>query len=400
MSALEKARALQEQISEWRRDFHMHPELGFREQRTPALVAEVLRSLGLDVRTGVGRTGVVGRLGSGSPVIAIRADMDALPIQESNAVPYASQTPGVMHACGHDAHTAILLATAKLLAEMPDRPAGEIRFLFQPCEEGSFCADEDGFSGAARMIEDGAVDGVDAIVALHVASEAPVGIVVIDDGFVSAAVDTFEAKIIGEACHGAYPHHGVDPIFLLGQVISNVQWIRSRRLNPMKPAVVTIASVHGGEAANAVPSFVKIGGTIRTFDDDIRTQIHSELENVMAVCRTLGGDYELKIIRGEPAGMNDARIAGVIREVSTQITGEGRTLRFGPSMGGEDFAYMQRKVPGAMFHLGAQIGNDNRPHHSPQFDLDESAFPIGAAIFVDSVCHLLRHPEIYRENPA
>lgn len=396
MTYLEKAREIQTQMSAWRRDFHAHPELGFQEQRTAAIVAETLRSFGLQVQTGIGRTGVVGRLGSGSPVIAIRADMDALPIQETSQTAYASQNSGMMHACGHDAHTAILLGTARLFAEMPDRPAGEIRFLFQPCEEGSVCADEEGLSGAPRMIEDGALDGVDAVIALHVASEAPVGIVIIDEGFVSAAVDTFEAKIIGEGCHGAYPHHGIDPIFLLGQVITSVQGIRSRRLDPMKPAVVTIASVHAGDAPNAIPEIVELSGTIRTFDAGIREQIHKELEGAFSVCRALGGNYELTIKRGSPAGSNDPRIAEAIRAVSSRITGPEKTIRYGPSMGGEDFAYMCQKAPGAMFHLGARIADENRPHHSPIFDIDEDSFPIGAAIFIDTVCHLLNNPQIYR----
>lgn len=394
MNYLETAQKLQAQMSAWRRDIHQHPELGFTEKRTPALVADTLRSLGIEVQTGVGRTGVVGRLGSGSPVIGIRADMDALPIQEENDVPYASQNPGVMHACGHDAHTAILLGTAKLLAEMPDRPPGEVRFLFQPCEEGSVCADDEGLTGASRMIEDGALNGIDAVIALHVASDGLSGVVVIDEGYIHASVDTFEARIIGEACHGAYPHQGIDPIFLLGQVINAVQGIRSRRLNPMAPSVVTIASVHGGDAPNAIPAAVELKGTIRTFDDEIRTQIHEELEKAFSICRALGGGYELNIRHGAPAVYNDPNVAQVIREVAREIVGDAQTATYGPTMGAEDFAFMAKSAPGAMFHLGARIGDKNRPHHSPIFNIDEQCFPVGVAVFASTVCRLLKNPEL------
>ncbi len=195
MNLLEQAHSIEDQLIGWRRDIHQHPELGFEEVRTSALVAETLRGMGITVRTNVGKTGVIGSLGSGHPVIGIRADMDALPIQEANDVPYASTHPGLMHACGHDAHTAILLGVARLLSELPDRPPGEIRFLFQPCEEKQ---DADGLSGASRMISDQALDGVDAVIALHIASEAPVGIVVIDDGPIHAAADAFEAVIKGQ----------------------------------------------------------------------------------------------------------------------------------------------------------------------------------------------------------
>jgi len=220
---LDRAKALQEDLIRWRRTIHQHPELGFQEFKTAEFMAETLRLLGLRVRTKVGRTGVVGYLEEGKPVVALRADMDALPIEEANDVPYASQVPGVMHACGHDAHTAILLGVAVLLRE--EELPGQVRFLFQPAEEVN---DEEGKSGAARMIEDGAMEGVDVVLSLHVNSNLPVGTIDIDNPHISASVDTFYATLIGKGCHGAYPHRGVDTIFILGQVINAIYGIVSR----------------------------------------------------------------------------------------------------------------------------------------------------------------------------
>lgn len=384
---LERARVLQEQIVAWRREVHKHPELGFQEHRTAQLVADALRDIGIRVETGIGKTGVVGHLGEGRPSVGIRADMDALPLQEANDVPYASRTPGVMHACGHDAHVGILLGVAKLLSEMKDRPSGEIRFLFQPCEEDQ---DDEGKSGAVRMIEDGALEGLDAVIALHVASEIPVGKVEIDSGYALAAVDSFDATLVGAGCHGAYPHKGVDPIFILAQVINAVHGIRARRINPVRPAVISFGSIHAGDANNVIPNEVKINGTIRSYDDETRHQLWEELEKALGVARVLGGDYQLVIEEGFPSTYNDPEIAGIIRQVAEEMLGQDGLYPPEPSMGAEDFSYMARKAPAAMFMLGAQIGQENRPHHSPIFDLDESAFPIGAAVLAEVACRLLR----------
>ena len=223
-------RTMQDQIIAWRRDFHTHPELGFQEHRTAEVVADLLSGMSLRVETGVGKTGVVGFLGKGRPAIGIRADMDALPLQEANDVDYASRTPGIMHACGHDAHMAILLGVAQYMSQMEHRPAGEVRFLFQPCEEGW---DHDGEEWRrTHAFEDGALEGLDAALALHVMSNIPAGFVQICDGPALAAVDAFRARIIGKGGHGAYPHTSIDPIFILAQVINAVQGIRSRRIAP------------------------------------------------------------------------------------------------------------------------------------------------------------------------
>jgi len=387
MSFLDQARELEEQIVSWRRDIHQHPELGFEETRTARLVAEEMRNLGLEVEVGVGKTGVVARLGEGKPAIGIRADMDALPIQEANDVPYASQTPGVMHACGHDAHTAILMGVAKMLHAMPDRPEGEIRFLFQPCEEKW---DAEGYSGATRMIDDNALEDLDAVIALHVSSETEAGHVIIGSGHVLAAVDTFDAKIIGEGCHGASPHKGLDPLFIQAQVVNAIHGIVARRVDPVEPAVVTIGAIHGGSVHNVIPAEVEIMGTIRTTSEEIRSLIHEELDKAFQIARILGGDYELKIQRGYPSLYNDPSVSDLIETVAAEMIG-GDGLEPGKlQMGAEDFAYMAQKAPGAMFMLGVKKDEINRPHHSPIFDIDEKPLPIGAAVLAETAVRLLR----------
>ncbi len=380
------ASAIQEQIIAWRRDFHMHPELGFQEFRTAGVVANELRAMGLEVMTGVGKTGVVGVLGEGKPVVGIRADMDALPILEMNAVDYRSQNDGVMHACGHDSHTAMLLGVAKILSEMPNRPAGEIRLFFQPCEE---TADEDQKSGAMRMIEDGALDGVDRVIALHVASDLTAGKIVIMDEFISAAVDDFYVTITGKGCHAAHPDTGIDPIFIVAQVINAIQGIRSRRINPTKPAVVTIGSIHGGAATNVIPDEVTISGTMRSFDDETRQNLWKELEAALGVARALGGDFQLDLRKGCPSVYNAPEVTAVMRQTARDLFGDDSLAEDEPGMGGEDFSYMTRKAPGAMFHLGAKLDEVDRPHHNPKFDINEGAFRVGAAMLAETAVRLL-----------
>jgi amidohydrolase len=386
MDFLEKARDIEGQIIAWRRDIHMHPELGFEETRTARLVADNLRDMGIEAEIGVGITGVVARIGEGRPAIGIRADMDALPIQEENDVPYKSQTPGVMHACGHDAHTAILLGVAKMLSEADDRPPGEIRLLFQPCEEKW---DAEGNSGATRMIDDNALEDLDAVIALHMASQLPSGQIRIGEGHLMAAVDTFEATIMGEGCHGASPHTGIDPIYIFAQVVNAIQGIRSRRLNPIEPSVVTVGSVNAGIAPNVIPSEVRLSGTIRSYNEETRSQIHEELDKAFSVARALGGDYTLNISRGYPSLYNDPAVAQLIQQIATDRFGAENVVEAERRMGAEDFSYMAQKAPGAMFNLGAQFDEMNRPHHSPIFDIDEKSFHVGAAMLAETAVRLL-----------
>ena len=382
---LNRAQQLQDQLSHWRRDLHMHPELGFEEVRTAALVSRVLEALGYRVRTGVGRTGVVGERGTGSPVVAIRADMDALPIQEENRVPYASTAPGVMHACGHDAHTAIALGVATLLTEKSF--PGTIRFLFQPSEEKS---DEEGFSGAQRMAQDGAMKGVDAVLALHVHAGTPVGEISTGAGPVSAGVDTFSAIINGRGAHGAYPHKGTDPIHVAAHVILALHGIVSRRLNPFDAAVITVGSVHAGQASNVIPEKVEMSGTIRYENPEVQVILHDQIERAMAIAKTMGGDYQLEIRTGSPPVINDERIADLLQEVAQEMLGAGQVTAREKGMGAEDFAVFTDLAPGAMFRLGCQIEGDPREGHHPRFDLDERCLPIGAAILAETSLRLLR----------
>lgn len=382
---LNRAQALADQLTAWRREFHMHPELSFQETRTAARVVETLTPLGYRVRTGVGRTGVVAERGAGSPLVAIRADMDALPIQEANNVPYASRVPGVMHACGHDAHTAIGLGVATLLAQEP--LAGTIRLLFQPAEEA---ADEEGLSGAPRMVADGAMAGVDHVLALHVDSMLAVGEIGLEAGPITAGVDTFYVSVIGQGGHGSAPHDVIDPIYLSGHALLALHGIVSRRLHPWAPAVISVGSIHGGQADNVIPERVEMSGTIRFMTRKIQQQIHAEIDRALGVVRALGGDYELKIVIGGPPVLNDAGVTAVLRQVVNDLIGDGHIPEPQREMGAEDFAEMTALAPGAMFGLGCRIGEEVRLAHSPTFDVDERSLPIGAAVLAEAALRLLR----------
>jgi len=387
MDYLEKATEIEEQIIAWRREIHAHPELGFEETKTAHLVVESLREMGVECQTGVGRTGVVARLGDGrGPKIGIRADMDALPLQEETDLPFASTVPGKMHACGHDAHTAMLLGVARILHDVPDLN-GEIRLLFQPSEERW---DEDGISGATAMIADDALAELDAVLALHVNSRNPVGTVDVSDGYASAAADMFYALIKGEGCHGAEPHTGVDPIWIAAQVINAVQAIRSRRTDPTTGSVISMGAIQGGEAPNVIPHEVHINGTIRTFDEAIRNQVHEELDRALAIAKTLGGDYTLEISKGYPPMYNDPKMAQLLRDIASEFLGADNVRVGAPAMYGEDFSYMQRKAPGVMISLGAKYDDRNRPHHSPIFALGEESFKYGTAIMAEAAIRLLK----------
>jgi amidohydrolase len=380
---LNKAQELSPQIVTWRRDFHMHPELGFQETRTAGVVARHLQEWGYQVRTGVGKTGVVGDIGSGKPMVAIRADMDALPIQEANDVPYKSQNDGVMHACGHDAHTAIALGTAKLLSQ--EDFSGTIRFLFQPAEE---MEDDEGLSGAPRMIEDGALEGVDYAIALHVAANIEEGNIELDE-YAAAGVDTFYAKITGKGGHGSTPHKVVDPIFISGHVILAIHNIVSRRLRPFDPAVISIGMIKGGQVDNVIPAEVDLSGTIRYLNPDTQKLIHAEIERAMEIAKTMGGDYELRIVEGYQPMNNHPEVIAQIRSVIEDTIGLDKLVEPEPEMGAEDFGFFIQDIPGAMFFLGCEIEGDTRRHHDSRFDINEECLPLGAAIMAQSALRLL-----------
>lgn len=381
----DRAQEMQHQLSTWRRDFHMHPELGFEENRTSARVAKILEDLGLRVRRGVGRTGVVADLGAGKPVIAIRADMDALPLQEANPVPYASQNPGVMHACGHDAHTAMALGTASLLVQ--ERFSGTVRFLFQPAEE---VGDAEGLSGAPRMIQDGALEGVDLVIATHVDAATPVGDIRLEAGPASAGVDSWFATILGRGSHGAKPNEGIDPFNITAHVIQALNGIVSRRLSPIDPAVVSIGTLHGGQAENVIPDRVEMSGTLRFMETRVQKQIHAEIRRAFELARTLGGDYELRFEIGGVPMQNHPIAVKLIGETATDLLGGDHVLPMEKELGAEDFGCFSERVPGAMFMLGTRIENDERYGHNPRFDIDERALPIGTAIFAESALRFLK----------
>jgi amidohydrolase len=388
---LDKAKQLSSELIRLRRDIHRHPELSFQEFRTARVVAETLQEIGgIKVKTGVGKTGVVGDLGTGTgPTIAIRADMDALPIEETTDAEYISVNEGVMHACGHDAHTAILLGVAHLLKDSfaNGELQGNVRFLFQPSEENT---DDEGKSGASRMIEEGAMDGVDAVIALHVDSTSPAGIISTCPGWGSAAVDSFEAWIMASGGHGAYPHKGSDPIWMMGPVLMALHGIVARRVDPMQPAVLSLGEIHAGTASNVIPHEVYIHGTLRSFDSVVREQLIKEVERALSVVQPLGGEFRLNIERGYPAGWNNPAVSGWLSTVAANLLDPASVLTRPSGMGAEDFAYMCQKAPGAMFMLGAAIGdNIKRGHHTNIFDIDESVLPVGAAILAETARRFL-----------
>lgn len=389
---LDKARALESEIIRLRREIHAHPELAFQEVRTAQLVADTLREIGgVEIRTGVGITGVVGEIGNGDgPVIGIRADMDALPIIENVDVSFASQSAGTMHACGHDAHTAILLGVAHLLkAEFASGELrGKVRFLFQPAEESTGGKHQ---SGAPMMIDDGALDGVDHTIALHVDSTTPTGTIKLRSGRSTAAVDSFKGWITGTGGHGAYPHQGTDPLWMLIPVMSTLHGIVARRIDPLHPAVMSLGVVRGGTVSNVIPAEVYLEGTLRSFDPDVREQLINEVERALAVSRALGGDYRIDVERGYPSGYNDETVTGWMNNVITDLVGAQAIDTNAGGMGAEDFSYMTQRAPGAMFMLGAAT-NDGvyRTHHTPIFDLDESSFALGAAVLAETARRYLK----------
>jgi amidohydrolase len=380
VSVLDRAEALKSQLIEIRRTIHRHPEFGFEEFETARLVCTVLEQLGIRFRPGVASTGVIAEIGEGKPVIALRADMDALPITERTGLSFASQVPGMMHACGHDAHTSALLGAAMLLVETR-LPRGSVRLIFQPAEE---TADEDGKSGAVRMVEAGAMNDVDAVVALHNIVDQPPGTVLVSRGPILAATDAFELVIRGKASHGAYPHRGVDAIVLAAQVINAIQSIVARRIDPMEAGVVTVGTVVGGRKANIIADRVELTGTIRSFDPAVRQRILKGLEEACGLAKWQGGDYELTLRKGHPATVNDPELTMLVRRVA-----QGLGFQVGqeaPSPVSEDFSLFSSMAPGVYFLVGAAL-EDGRPMrfaHNAEFDLDERFLPIAAAMLAET----------------
>lgn len=391
-SILEESKALSKQITQWRRHLHANPELGFQEVKTARFITSRLQELGLEPRVNVGRTGVVASLGTGKPCIALRADMDALPIQDSKKTQkYKSIKKGVMHACGHDAHVAMLLGAATILTRNRDIVSkGEIRFIFQPYEEGQ---DKDGIGGADAMMKDGVLEGVDVIIGQHIHAELDPGSFQIKDGFFSAAVDTFYGEIHGKGCHGAYPHEGIDPIFITAQIINAVQAIISRRIDPLEPSVISFGKIHAGTAANIIPSKVQVAGTIRSLNSEIRSQLKKDLKRVFQLSHQFGGSYKLKITEGYPSIENNTKLVKLLRNVAYDLLTPEKVLDGGLGMGAEDFSVFSSTIPGAFFYLGAAL-NPPRMHHAPDFDIDDSILYLGTAILAEATIRFLKN---YRE---
>ncbi|WP_461178962.1 M20 metallopeptidase family protein [Virgibacillus ainsalahensis] len=383
----DKAEAIESQLSQWRRELHANPELSFQEMETSQMVARILNQIpDMDVMTGAGYpTAIVGTLSSGEgPTFAIRADMDALPIQEENMHNYRSVLPGVMHACGHDAHTAILLGAAHVLGEgfQNGELKGTVKFLFQPAEER---VDEHGLSGAQYMIQAGVLDDVDAVTALHMSPENPLGEIKVHDGYSMANVDVFEAAIYGAGGHGAYPHLGTDPVWMLASVLQALYGITGRTVSPLDPAVLSVGSIQGGAASNVIPSEIQVKGTIRSYNPTVRKSILAQLDNAFSMVKALGGNYELTIIPEDPSLKNDSVVNQFIKHSIHELYPQFTVLEVPFGMGGEDFAHMTRKVPGSMFFLGCKVlDGQDRSLHTPTFDIDEKSLSAGTAILAET----------------
>ncbi|WP_281887860.1 M20 family metallopeptidase [Paenibacillus sp. YYML68] len=382
MTIMEALEATYEEMVVWRRHLHQYPELSFKEDHTAAFVEEKLRQWGLDVRTKVGQGhGILakleGGLGRGSTV-ALRADMDALPIHEENDCEYASKVPGVMHACGHDAHTATLLAVAKALSECRGEWAGTVVFLFQHAEEMTP-------GGAAPMIADGALEGVDVVYGVHLWSPLEAGTAWCKEGPIMAAADEFIIDVLGRGGHGGLPHETIDAVYIASQLVVSLQSIVSRSADPTQPCVVSVGSIHSGSTFNVIAETAQLKGTVRTFDGELRNRIRERLETIVAqTCSMHGARYRIDYKLGYPPVVNHEAEAERFVRAAPKVFGEEGTQRSPLIMAAEDYAYYLEQVPGCFMLVGA--GSKERgivhPHHHPRFDIEEKAMLHAAKLFV------------------
>jgi amidohydrolase len=384
------AQEMEPELRDIRRRIHRHPELGFQEHDTAELVASHLKGLGLEVQENVAQTGVVGLLQreARGRTVALRADMDALPIQESGSSPYRSQRPGVMHACGHDVHVACLLGAAEILVRLGKEIHGAVKFLFQPNEE-------DLPSGALTMIEAGVLDqpAVDAMIALHVDPESASGKIGVRAGPVLAEARDFEIQILGRAGHGAHPHQAIDAIVTAAYFVTELQSIVSRRIDPLQPAVVSVGEIRGGRADNVVADLVELKGTVRFLDSQLGEELVRLVEErLQGVTAAGGAEGRIGWKQGCAVLVNDQNLTETVRQATIQLYGAESLHRDVPqSMGGDDLAYFLQRVPGVLFLLGTNDGTDRTsyPLHHPQFDVDEKALMAGAAVLAQTVLNLL-----------
>ena len=391
------ADAIKAKLIETRRDFHMHPELSNREERTSKVIAERLRALGLDeVKTGVGKYGVVGVLKGAKPgpVVAVRADMDGLPIQENIDVPYKSQNAGVKHACGHDLHITIELGVAEVLSKMRDQIAGTIKFIFQPAEEGPPAGEE---GGAGLMIKEGVLDNPkpQAIYGMHVMPNIEVGQVGINSGAAMASSEKFIIKVHGKKVHGAYPHDGIDAVVVAAQCVTALQTIRSRRIDTQEPLVITIGSIHGGNRFNIISDEVVMEGTMRTLSEQVRNNTHQMMHDTLkGVTAAFGASYELEFANPNPVTYNDPKLVEETLPTMKRILGDANITTPKPQMGAEDFSKFQQVIPGFFYFLG--VGNRAKGItamiHTPEFDADEASIGIGVKLMANVLLDYLdRH---------
>lgn len=382
-------RRLADETVATRRDFHRHPEIAFEEVRTSGIVADRLEALGLAVRRGVGKTGVVGVLDTGrrGHTVLARADMDALPVFEEGNTPYRSTVDGKMHACGHDGHTAVLLSVAKLLDERKSELTGKVVFIFQPAEET--------VGGAEKMLADGALEGLhpDASIGLHLSSEHPTGTVAVREGPAMAATDSFTLTIKGHGGHAARPQDTVDPVLISAQLIVGLQSLVSRETDPLDQAVISITSVHGGTAHNIIPERVELKGTLRTFLEPTRQRLKERTEAyAQGVAKSHRGDAELQWIDASPAVVNDASQTERLRSVAKEVVGESNVITPDPIMGGDDMALWLQQAPGCYFFVGArdEARGFDKPHHHPRFDIDEASLPLAVELLSRGVMEFLQ----------
>ena len=376
---------ISEHIYSYRRDFHQYPELSFQEYRTAETISKYLESFGIEHRTEVGKTGVVGEIVFGDgPTIALRADMDALPIQEVGDLKYKSKNEGVMHACGHDGHMAILLGAANALSKNKKLKKGKVRFIFQPAEEGA--------GGARYMIKDGCLDQVDEIYGLHLWNYQPVGEIGVKNGPIMAAADMFDIIIKGKGGHGATPQGTVDAIVVASNLITMLQTIVSRNTNPLDNTVVTIGEINGGQNFNVIADEVRLTGTTRAYTENNRDMIKNRMQDIIdGVSKSFGAEIVLKYKEGYPPTVNHEDPTKLVLEASSMVVGKGAGYPY-LSMGGEDFSYYLQKVPGCFFFVGSAPDKNNilsTPHHCSHFDIDERSLLIGASVYVNLIDNIL-----------
>ena len=384
----QEAQALFEYTRSLRRDFHRHPELGYHEVRTAGVVARELGNLGLDVTTGIAETGVVALMEGArpGPVVLMRFDMDALPIVEETGADYASENPGVMHACGHDGHTSIGLTVARLLHAHSQELAGTMKFVFQPAEEG--------LRGAELMVKEGVLQNPrpDVSLALHLWNDQPVGWLGIGDEAVMAAAEKFDIRITGKGGHGAAPHLAIDPVLAAAHVITALQSIPARNVPPLKAAVVSVTALRAGEAFNIIPPYAELTGTIRTFEPEVRSVVLERFHQVVnGVTEAMGCTADIQCEAITPAVINNKQIAGRVRTVAERLLPDCTLASHFATMGSEDMAYMMQDIPGCFIFVGsanAEKGLD-APHHHPRFDIDEEALPKAAALMAATAAEFL-----------